>query len=128
VVLAARNVADLNAAVNDIREAGGNAIAVSTDVADAVQVQELARRAAETYGRIDTCVNHAGIMLYALFEDTSLEGFRRIMDVNFMGQVHGALTALPHLKRSGVRWCASAAWKRTAACRISRRPPRRSTR
>jgi NAD(P)-dependent dehydrogenase (short-subunit alcohol dehydrogenase family) len=39
--------------------------------------------------------------LFAAFEDTTPEEFRRVIDVNLMGQVHGAMAALPHIKREG---------------------------
>lgn len=101
VVLAARNASDLEEAAEECRRAGGEAIAVPTDVTDLRQVEALARRAVETFGRIDTWVNNAAVTLYGTFVDTPAEDFRRIMDVNFMGQIHGAKAALPHLEASG---------------------------
>lgn len=101
VVLAARNASDLEEAAEECRRAGGEAIAVPTDVTDLRQVEALARRAVETFGRIDTWVNNAAVTLYGTFRDTPAEDFRRIMDVNFMGQIHGAKAALPHLEASG---------------------------
>ncbi len=100
VVLAARNRRDLEAAVSAIRRDGGEAIAVPTDVTSYEAVQALAERAVTTYGRIDTWVNNAAVSAYAPFRETSLEDVRRIMDVNFMGQVHGAKAALPYLERT----------------------------
>ncbi|HEV2148939.1 MAG TPA: SDR family oxidoreductase [Longimicrobiaceae bacterium] len=100
VVLAARNQRDLQKAAEEIRRDGGEAIAVPTDVTSYEQVEALARRAAEEYGRIDTWVNNAGVSLYATFEEASLEDFRRVVDVIFYGQVHGARAALPYLKAS----------------------------
>jgi NAD(P)-dependent dehydrogenase (short-subunit alcohol dehydrogenase family) len=100
VVLAARNAADLDVAVRDITRAGGSAIAVPTDVTDYEQVQRLAQRAVAEFGRIDTWINNAAVSLYGYFMELSLEDIRRVMDVNFMGQVHGARAALPHLDRT----------------------------
>jgi NAD(P)-dependent dehydrogenase (short-subunit alcohol dehydrogenase family) len=100
VVLAARNAQDLEHAVQEIRRDGGEAIAVPTDVAEYEQVEQLAARAVEAYGRIDTWINNAAVSAYAEFTELPLEDFRRIMDVNFMGQVYGARAALPHLERS----------------------------
>ena len=101
VVLAARNERDLNATVEQIRRAGGDAIAVPADVTVFEDVEALARAAVSRYGRIDTWVNNAGISVYAPFVEVDLEDARRIMDVNFMGQVYGAKAALPHLERTG---------------------------
>ncbi len=100
VVLAARNERDLNNAAEEIRREGGEAIPVPTDVTDYAQVEALARRAVEEYGRIDSWVNNAGVSLYATFREASLEDFRRVMETNFMGQVHGARAALPYLDRT----------------------------
>ena len=100
VVLAARNERDLEKAAEQIRREGGEAIAVPTDVTSYEQVEALARRAAEQYGRIDTWVNNAGVSLYATFEEASLEDFKQVVEVIFYGQVHGAKAALPYLKKS----------------------------
>ncbi|CAN5651132.1 SDR family oxidoreductase [soil metagenome] len=100
VVMAARNSGDLEREAAEIRRGGGEAIAVTTDVTDLAQVEALAKRAVEEFGRIDSWVNNAGVSLYATFREASLDDFRRVMEVNFMGQVHGARAALPHLERS----------------------------
>lgn len=100
VVLAARNLPELERIAEEIREDGGTAIAVATDVTDFDQVVALARRAVEEFGRIDTWVNNAAVSLYATFRDTPLEDFRRVLDVNLMGQIHGAKAALPYLEES----------------------------
>jgi len=100
VALAARNARDLDRAVDEITRAGADAIAVPTDVTDPEQVEGLAEAAAERWGRIDTWVNNAAVSAYATFREQPLEDFRRLLEVNFMGQVHGARAALPHLERS----------------------------
>ncbi|HYJ78590.1 MAG TPA: SDR family oxidoreductase [Longimicrobiaceae bacterium] len=98
VVLSARNARDLERAAEEIRREGGEALAVPADVTDWAQVEALAARAVETFGRIDTWVNNAAVSLYATFRQASLEDFRRVVDVGFMGQVHGARAALPYLE------------------------------
>lgn len=101
VVVAARNEAGLVSLVDEITGAGGEAAHVTCDVTDEAQVRQVAAVAVARFGRIDTWVNVAGISVYALFEDTTPEEFRRIFDVNVIGQVHGAQAALPHLKQNG---------------------------
>ena len=101
VVLAARNQADLERAAEEIRRGGGEALAVVADVADYAQVESLARRAAEAYGRIDSWVHTAAVSTYAPFREQPLEDFRRVLEVDFLGQVHGARAALPYLEESG---------------------------
>ncbi|HEU0298302.1 MAG TPA: SDR family oxidoreductase [Longimicrobium sp.] len=101
VVLAARNTLDLAAAAEAIRREGGQAVAVPADVADYAQVEALASRAVEAFGRIDTWVTTAAVSAYATFREQPLEDFRRVLEVDFMGQVHCARAALPHLEQTG---------------------------
>jgi NAD(P)-dependent dehydrogenase (short-subunit alcohol dehydrogenase family) len=101
VALAARNDADLQAVVDDIRHAGGRAIAVVTDVADPDQVARLASRAIDEFGRIDTWVNNAAVSMYGRIMDLQIHELRRQFDVNYWGQVYGCRAAVPYLRRAG---------------------------
>ncbi|HEY9670497.1 MAG TPA: SDR family oxidoreductase [Waterburya sp.] len=101
LVVSARSEPGLNSLVDEIRQMGGEAIAVPADVTNFEQVKAIADKAIEQYGRLDTWVHLAAINLYATFEQTTPEEFKRVIDVNLMGQVHGAMAALPHLKREG---------------------------
>src|SRR5215203_1706710 len=101
VVVAARSEPGLHSLVDEIRGDGGEATAVVADTSDFGQVKAVADRAVEEYGRLDTWVHHAAVGLFATFEDTTPEEFGRVIDVNLMGQVYGAMAALPHLKREG---------------------------
>lgn len=60
VALAARGVAELKAATQEITAQGGKALAVPTDVTNSTQVSEMVERAAKEFGRIDVLVNCAG--------------------------------------------------------------------
>ncbi|MFL5576151.1 MAG: SDR family oxidoreductase [Gemmatimonadaceae bacterium] len=101
VVVAARSEPGLKSLVDEIVARGGQGAYAVCDVADFAQVEAVADTAVRAFGRIDTWVNVAAVSVYARFEDTSLEEFRRVLDVTFMGQVHGAKAALPHLRREG---------------------------
>jgi NAD(P)-dependent dehydrogenase (short-subunit alcohol dehydrogenase family) len=101
VVVAARSEEGLSSLVESIRNAGGTATYQVADVTDLAQVQAVAQKAVDEFGRLDTWVHCAGISLYATAEDTTSEEFRRILEVNLVGTMHGALAALPHLKREG---------------------------
>jgi NAD(P)-dependent dehydrogenase (short-subunit alcohol dehydrogenase family) len=74
---------------------------VVADTSDFEQVKAVADRTVEEYGRLDTWVHLAAVGLFATFEQTTPEEFARVIDVNLMGQVYGAMAALPHLKREG---------------------------
>ncbi len=101
VVVAARSEEGLRSLVEEIRGDGGEATAVVADVSEFDQVKAVADRAVEEYGRLDTWVHLAAVLLVAGFEDTDPEEFERVIDVNLMGQVYGAMAALPHLRREG---------------------------
>jgi NAD(P)-dependent dehydrogenase (short-subunit alcohol dehydrogenase family) len=101
VVVAARSEPGLASLVAEIEDAGGQATRAVCDVTDFAQVVAVADLAVERYGRIDTWVNNAAVGVYARFEDISSADFRRVLDVNVMGYVHGAKAALPHLRREG---------------------------
>ncbi|WP_126173066.1 SDR family oxidoreductase [Altericroceibacterium xinjiangense] len=101
VLVAARDEDALRSLVAEIERAGGQAAHAVCDVADFAQVEAVARLAEERFGRVDTWVNDAAVAVYARFWDTKPDEFRRVMDVNYMGQIHGTLAALPLLRRQG---------------------------
>jgi NAD(P)-dependent dehydrogenase (short-subunit alcohol dehydrogenase family) len=101
VVVSARGEKGLNSLVEEIRHDGGEAVAIPADVAEFDRVKAVADGAVEEYGRLDTWVHLAAVGLYATFEQTTPEEFQRVVDINLMGQVYGAMAALPHIKREG---------------------------
>src|SRR5215207_8381536 len=101
VAVSARNEKGLNSLVEEIRGKGGQATAIPAEVTEFEQAKAVADRAVEVYGRLDTWVHLAAVLLVASFEDTTPEEFGRVVDVNLMGQVYGAMAALPHIKRGG---------------------------
>jgi NAD(P)-dependent dehydrogenase (short-subunit alcohol dehydrogenase family) len=101
VVLAARRADALEELARECEAAGGQALAVPTDVTDEAAMAELARRAVEGFGRIDVWVNNAGVYLLGSLEATPPEAFRRVLETNFFGYVHGARAVLPHFREQG---------------------------
>jgi NAD(P)-dependent dehydrogenase (short-subunit alcohol dehydrogenase family) len=101
VVVSARSEEGLNSLVEEVRRKGGQATAMPAEVTDFEQVRAVADRAVEEYGRLDSWVHLAAVGLFATFEQTTPKEFARVIDVNLMGQVYGAMAALPHLKREG---------------------------
>jgi short-subunit dehydrogenase len=101
VVLNARAEEDLKIVASEIAADGGQVAFVAGDVAMIDIVRTVADAAIAEYGRIDTWVNNAGVSIYGLLEDISMEDARRLFDTNYWGAVHGSLMALPHLKASG---------------------------
>jgi NAD(P)-dependent dehydrogenase (short-subunit alcohol dehydrogenase family) len=101
VVLAARSEAGLRSLEHEIRGLGSQATSVVADVSEFEQVETVARVAVEEYGRLDTWVHLAAVGLFAPFDQTRPEEFRRVVDVDLMGQVYGAMAALPRIKGEG---------------------------
>ena len=101
VVVSARSKEGLDSLVEEIRSAGGEATAVVAEVTDFDQVKAVADRAAEVYGRLDTWVHLAAVSIFASFEETTPEEFKRVVEIDLLGQAYGAMAALPHIKREG---------------------------
>lgn len=101
VVLAARNERALETLADDIRAEGGRALAVATDVRDPAQVERLAQRAIDHFGRIDTWVNNAAIGHYGTVETTPLPEMHAVFDTVYWGTVHGIKAALARMKATG---------------------------
>lgn len=101
VLLAARREMPLRELAQECAHVGGRAQVVPTDVTDAGAVQRLADTAWEHHGRLDGWVNNAGVSLFGRFEEVPLEAFRRVIETNFFGYVHGARAALPRFREQG---------------------------
>ncbi|MGV0024249.1 SDR family oxidoreductase [Phormidesmis priestleyi] len=101
VVVASRSKEGLATLVEEIHQKGGEAIAVPADVADFNQVKEIADKTVERFGRMDTWVHLAATSVFATFDNVTPEEFKRVIEVNLLGQAYGAMAALPHLKREG---------------------------
>jgi NAD(P)-dependent dehydrogenase (short-subunit alcohol dehydrogenase family) len=101
VVLAARNERDLARATEAIVNDGGRATYQVADVSELGDVRRIAETAIGYFGRIDTWVNNAAVAVYGRITEVPLRDMRRQFDVNYWGQVHGCLTAIPHLSQQG---------------------------
>ena len=74
--------------VEEIKAAGGEAIANGASVTDINQVKEMVQQAMDAYGRIDILVNNAGILRDKSFSKVEDEDFRMVMEVHLMGSVN----------------------------------------
>jgi NAD(P)-dependent dehydrogenase (short-subunit alcohol dehydrogenase family) len=75
------------AVVDEIRAAGGEALASGASVTDAAAVQAMVDEAMKAWGRVDILVNNAGILRDKSFTKMTLEDFRVVVDVHLMGAV-----------------------------------------
>lgn len=101
VVLAARNDEALRELAAQIERLGAQAETVVTDVADYEQVERLAQRAVERFGRIATWVNNAAVSIYATVEQLESEEMERLVRVNLLGQMYGSKAAIAQMKPRG---------------------------
>lgn len=101
VVLAARREQALEDAGRECGELGGRAMVVPLDVTNEEAVRDLARRTVETFGRIDIWVNNAAVSLFSRFEETPLDLYRKVIETNLFGYIHGARAALPYFREQG---------------------------
>ena len=102
LVLAARNMKELEAVAEECKKLGASVIVVKADVAVERECAAIMSGAALAFGRIDVLVNNAGATMWARFEDIEdLSILDRIMKVNYMGAVHCTAHALPYLRETG---------------------------
>jgi NADP-dependent 3-hydroxy acid dehydrogenase YdfG len=103
VVLGARRVTRIEAIASEIVAAGGQALAVATDVTKATQVQRLVDSAVEHFGHVDAIINNAGLMPHSPLERRKIEDWDRMIDVNIKGVLYGIAAVLPHMtqRKSG---------------------------
>ena len=101
VVVAARSENGLKSLVEEIESKGGEAYYLIADAADFSQVKNVADSTIEKFGRLDTWVHSAGTFIFAKVEQTEPEEYKRLIEVNLLGQIYGAKAALPYLKKSG---------------------------
>jgi NADP-dependent 3-hydroxy acid dehydrogenase YdfG len=97
VVVAARRTDRLDALVDRITGKGGRALAVAADVTDEDRAGAAVAQAVERFGRLDTVVANAGVMLLGRIEGADTAEWRRMIELNTLGAMYTAHAALPHL-------------------------------
>ncbi len=100
-------VADLrepNDTVQAIRDGGGTALGLTTDISDPAQVRVMVESTLAAFGRIDGLVNNAGIYSSIVpkpFEDIDIDEWRRLFEVNVFGLMSCCQAVVPHMKAAG---------------------------
>ncbi|KUO19987.1 short-chain dehydrogenase [Streptomyces dysideae] len=97
VALLARGREGLAAAADEVQRAGGEALVVTVDMADAKAVDDAAQKVADAFGHIDVWVNNAFAGVFAPFTDITPDEFRRVTEVTYLGCVFGTRAALHHM-------------------------------
>jgi NAD(P)-dependent dehydrogenase (short-subunit alcohol dehydrogenase family) len=101
---------DMRLVLADVQEAAlrefaatlrGEVEVVPTDVADPAAMERLAERAYARFGQVDLLFNNAGVMSTGFCWEIEPERWRRCLDINFNGVLHGLRSFVPRLLRAG---------------------------
>ncbi len=98
VVLAARRVERLEKLKDEIESAGGQAIAVKTDVVNRKEVENMAKEALGAFGKIDILINNAGLMPLSFIKNLHVEEWEKMVDVNLKGALYAIAAVLPNME------------------------------
>lgn len=100
VVLAARREDKLKQIQGEIESAGGEVMAIPTDISDRNACVELVEKSVKPFGAVDGIILNAGVSMWANFEDIQDPSFfQKLMDVNYMGAVNCVHASLSELKK-----------------------------
>jgi NAD(P)-dependent dehydrogenase (short-subunit alcohol dehydrogenase family) len=95
--LIARGVDGLEGARREVEAAGGKALVLPTDVADADSVEAAAARVEEELGPIDIWINNAMVSVFSPIKEMTAQEFKRVTEVTYLGYVYGSLSALKRM-------------------------------
>jgi 3-oxoacyl-[acyl-carrier protein] reductase len=101
VVNARSNLKEAEGVAGEIERAGGKALAVTADVADAAAVDKMVAAAAARFGGVDILVNNAAVRAEQPLEQMTLADWRAVTSIILDGAFNCVKACLPHLKRSG---------------------------
>lgn len=97
VAIVARRADRLEQLARKIQAAGGEALVISANLASAEEAERVIDAVIDGFGRLDTLVNAAGVMLNGPSIESPLEEWDRMVDVNLRGLMYVTKAALPHL-------------------------------
>jgi len=95
--LVARRRDRIESLARELESAGATAFAVEADVTEPERAREAVAAVVERFGRLDTLVNNAGVMLLGPALDAPLEEWEQMVRINVLGLLYCTHAALPHL-------------------------------
>ncbi|MFV8827298.1 3-oxoacyl-ACP reductase FabG [Alkalihalobacterium sp. APHAB7] len=101
VVVADFDEAAAEAVVAELKEKGGNGIAVKVNVADQESVTQMVQEAVNSFGSVDILVNNAGITADAMLHKLTPENWQKVIDVNLTGVFYCTQAVIPKMVEQG---------------------------
>jgi short-subunit dehydrogenase len=101
VVLAARSEQLLQDLARDCETAGGQALAVTTDVSDRAAIENLVEKAVSRFDHFDVWINNAGVASIGRFDQVPLEDHMQVIDTDLTGTIMGSYYAMKHFQTRG---------------------------
>ncbi|MFE5191444.1 SDR family NAD(P)-dependent oxidoreductase [Streptomyces sp. NPDC056628] len=101
VTVAARTTTELDSFVDEVKTAGGQALACPTDITDEASVESMVEATVETFGRIDILVNNSGIVATTPLLDQPADEWDRVLATNLRGTYLATRAAGRHLVAQG---------------------------
>ncbi|UHQ99268.1 SDR family oxidoreductase (plasmid) [Natrinema zhouii] len=98
VGLLARSEDGLEGARKDVQQAGGEAIVISTDVANPDEVEAAAETVENEFGPIDIWINNAMVSVFSPAAEMTADDYRRVTEVTYLGYVYGTQAALKQMR------------------------------
>jgi 3-oxoacyl-[acyl-carrier protein] reductase len=102
VIIGSRDEAALNKTADEIRKLTGNAvIAIPVDIANGEQVEELIKKTAERFGRIDILLNNGGGPVFDKFENFDNAAWQKAFELTLLSFARTSRLVLPHMQKTG---------------------------
>ena len=99
--ICARDQGELDTARQELEQLGTDCFAMSCDITDVAQVNEMVRSMIQRFGRVDVLINTAGMISVGPMETMRIEDFEEAMNANFWGPLYTCLAVLPGMKERG---------------------------
>ncbi|MFN2438872.1 MAG: SDR family oxidoreductase [Chitinophagaceae bacterium] len=97
LALLARGLEQLEGAKREVEAYGGKALIIQCDVANADQVEAAAEQTERELGEIDVWVNNAMASVFSSFKEITLDEFKRVTEVTYLGTIYGTKAALKRM-------------------------------
>ncbi|MEM2909031.1 MAG: SDR family oxidoreductase [Candidatus Bilamarchaeaceae archaeon] len=101
VVIAGRNVAELQKTAGKIQQLGAEVLAVKADITKLKDIKNMLTKAVKKFGKIDILVNNAGILHYGPFAEMPDNAIDAVVGVNLIGLMHCAKEVIPYMRKAG---------------------------